>query len=155
MAQKVFITKSGKANITCPECEKVRSMDVSKFTSVDKAVSLKVTCACGHGFSVTLERRLHFRKPVSLNGQVVYKDKKYLLKILDISRLGLKLRTDKPIDIQKGEKLIIDFTLDDAWQSQVEKEVIVRKINGTDIGVEFVSRDHYDRFGPYLLFHFS
>ncbi len=155
MTQKIFITKSGKANITCSECGKVKSMDVSKFTNIDKAVSLKVTCVCGHHFSVTLERRLHFRKSVNLSGQTMFKNKKYMLKILDISRQGLKLRTERPIDIQKGEKIIIDFTLDDVGQSQVEKEVVVKKINGTDIGVEFVSHDHYDRFGPYLLFHFS
>ena len=155
MAQKVFITKSGKANITCPECGKAKPMDVSKFIHVDKAVSLKVTCSCGHGFSVTIERRLHFREPVNLNGQVVYKDKKYLLKILDISRLGLKIRTEMEMDIQKGEKIIIDFILDDPGKSRVEKEVLVRKVNGTDIGVEFLSNDHYDKFGPYLLFHFS
>jgi len=130
-------------------------MDVSKFVHVDKAVKLKVTCACGHDFSVTLERRLHIRKKANLKGTLMFKAKKYDIRITDISRYGLKIITEKPIDVQDGEKLIIDFVLDDAGQSQVEKEVIVRKINGANIGVEFSSHDHYDRFGPYLLFHFS
>lgn len=155
MAQKVFITKSGKANITCPECGKIRAMDVSRFANVDKTVSLKVTCTCGHSFSVMLERRLHIRNDVNLCGQTIFKDEKYEFKILDISRRGLKIKTGKAMDIQKGEKLVIDFILDDPGQSSVQKEVIVRKVNGIDIGVEFTSSDHYDKFGPYLLFHFN
>ncbi len=154
MTQKIFITRTGKANITCPKCGKVKSVDVSKFSHTDKAVNLKVTCACGHDFSVTLERRLQIRKEANLNGYLMFKDKKYELKILDISRKGLKIRTKRILEIQAGEKLIIYFTLDDPGESRVEKEVIVRKANGTDIGVEFISHDHYDKFGPYLLFHF-
>lgn len=155
MIQKVFISRSGKANITCPVCEKVKQVDVSKFVHMDKAVTLKVNCPCGHSFSVSLERRLHFRKSVSLRGHTLFNDIKYTLRILDISRMGLKIKTDKPMGVQRGEKLIIDFTLDDATRSQVEKEVIVRKAYGTDLGVEFVTNEHYDKFGPYLLFHFS
>lgn len=153
MAQKIFITKSGKTNIICPECGKIKQVDVSRFTHTEKAVSLKITCPCGHVFSATLERRLHFRKSVNLQGKTVFKNKRYELRILDISRLGLKIRTERALDIQKGEKFVIGFTLDDPGRSQVEKEVIVRKVDGTDLGVEFTSSDHYDKFGPYLLFH--
>lgn len=155
MTQKIFITKTGKATITCPECGKVKLMDVSRFAYADKPVSLKVTCTCGHGFSATLERRLHIRKNVGLKGKIIFKDDIYMAEIIDISRMGLKIRSEKIMDIQKGEKIVVDFILDDPGKSKVEKEVIVRKINGTDIGVGFVSQDHYDKFGPYLLFHFN
>jgi len=154
MIQKIFITRSGKANITCAQCGKVSGTDVSKFKHTDKAVNLKVTCACGHKFSVILERRLHIRKGVDLKGTLTFKDKKYGMKIFDISRMGLKLRTEIILAIQEGERLVIDFILDDFGKSRVEKEVIVKKTNGTDIGVEFTSHNHYDKFGPYILFHF-
>jgi hypothetical protein len=154
MAQKIFMTKSGKATIICPECGKVKQMDVSKFTDVNKSVNLKVTCACGHRFPIMLERRLHIRKNVDLKGHMVVKHKSYGIKVLDMSRLGLKIRIEKALDIQKGEKILINFILDDPGESRVEKEVLVKKVSGTDIGVEFISQDHYDKFGPYLLFHF-
>jgi len=155
MAQKVFVTNSGKANFSCPECGKTRQMDVSRFHNVDKEVKLKCTCTCKHKFSVVLERRKHIRKGVDLEGQILFEKEKYPVKVLDISRLGLKIRTDEILDLNPGDKTVIDFILDDAGSSKVSKEVIVRTVNETDIGTEFSSHDHYDKLGTYILFHFS
>lgn len=152
MTQTVFIMQSGKANISCPECGKVRQMDLSKYLAIERAVTLKATCSCGQVFPFTLERRLHVRKTVDLEGRLTYRNKQYPVKVLDISRLGMKIRTLKALNIREGDRLVIDFILDDVNKSRISREITVRKVNRTDIGVMFPSPDHYDRLGPYLLF---
>lgn len=144
--------QNGKANISCPECGKVRQMDLSAYLTIERAVTLKATCSCGQVFPFTLERRLHVRKPVDLQGTLTFRNKRYSVKVLDISRLGMKIRTLKVLDVRVGDRLVIDFTLDDINQSVISREITVRKVNRTDIGVMFKSPDHYDRLGPYLLF---
>ncbi|MCK5164607.1 MAG: PilZ domain-containing protein [Desulfobacula sp.] len=155
MALKVFITRSGNANFSCPECGQTRQMDVSKYRNVDKEVKLKYTCTCKHVFSVILERRKHVRKDVNLNGEIILGNKRYPVNVKDISRLGLKIRTKGILDLHLQDKVAVEFILDDAGGSRVSKEVIIRKIDQADLGVEFVSHDHYDKLGTYLLFHFN
>ncbi|MBU1341838.1 MAG: PilZ domain-containing protein [Proteobacteria bacterium] len=155
MTQKAFVTKSGKANFSCPECGKVRQMDVSQFNNVKKEVKLKCTCSCKYVFSITLERRIHIRKKVDLKGNILLGKKKYPVTIVDISRFGLKIRANGILDLKIEDKVVIEFTLDDAQESTVSKDVIIKTIKQTDIGVAFSSLDHYDKLGTYLLFHFS
>jgi predicted RNA-binding Zn-ribbon protein involved in translation (DUF1610 family) len=155
MAQKVFITRSGKANFACPECGKIKQLDVSRYNTVDKEVKLKYTCTCKHIFSVILERRKHIRKKVDLPGVLILGNKKYPIQVIDISRVGLKIRTKGILDLRLEDKAVLEFALDDPGRSKVSKEIVIKKINQTNIGVEFLSQDHYDKFGAYILFHFK
>ncbi len=156
MILKVFVTKKGNANFTCPECSNLKQMDVSKFRNVDKKVTLKVTCTkCKHKFSVVLERRQHVRKTVALEGILIINNKRISVIIIDISRLGLKIRTTSQLDLSIGDKVLLEFILDDASHSNILKEAKIKKINEREIGVEFLSMDHYDKLGKYLLFQFD
>jgi hypothetical protein len=158
MMQKVFVTSNGLIDISCPKCGKIRQVDVSKYLSRDKALNFKATCKCGHVFPVMIERRQHVRKNLNLKGTINYKSNQYPVKILDISKLGLRIKTGKALNIMEGERLEITFMLDDPGKSTVSKEAVVRK-NYDDrrgvIGVEFLSHEHYDAFGKYLLFYFQ
>ena len=155
MVQKVFITKSGTANFSCPECGKVKQLDVSRYNTVEKEVKLKYTCTCKHIFSVILERRKHIRKMVDLPGLLILGNKRYPITVIDISRVGLKIRTKGTLDLNLDDKVVLEFVLDDPGGSKISKEAIVKKINQTNIGVEFLSQTHYDKFGAYILFHFK
>jgi len=155
MAQKVFITRSGNASFSCPECGKIKQLDVSRYNTVDKEVKLKYTCTCKHIFSVILERRKHIRKNVGLPGVLISGNKKYPINVIDISRNGLKIRTNGLLELRCEDKIMLEFALDDPDGSKISKEVIIKKINQTNIGVEFLSHDHYDKFGAYLLFYFK
>jgi len=155
MVQKVFVTQDNKAKVICPECGKVRQMDVSKFSNYEKEVRLKCTCVCKHSFGILLERRKHIRRAVNLAGTLTVDSTELPVTITDISRRGLKVMLDEPVDLSVNDKVILNFVLDDAGNSHVRKEVIVRKVMDTQIGVEFLSQDHYDKLGPYLLFHFE
>lgn len=155
MVQKAFVNKNKMATFSCPECGKVRQMDVSKFTHVDKEIKLKYTCTCKHKSSVILERRQCVRERVSLKGNVVRNLKKIPILVIDISRFGLKIKSTGKLELKVGEKIFVEFVLDDIEKSAIYKGVIVRTISSGEIGVQFESSDHYDKLGPYLLFHFS
>jgi hypothetical protein len=155
MILRVFLTKSGTANISCPECGEMKNMDVQKFVGVDKEIRLKCTCKCKHVFSVLLERRQHVRKKVQLKGEALLSSKRYPIDIINISQFGLRIRTRGRLDINLLDRVNIEFVLDDAAGSTVRKAMIARSMRKNEIGMEFVNHNHYDKLGSYLLFHFS
>ena len=153
MAVRIFATTKGTAKFSCPECEEERQLNVTKFNNIDREIKLKCTCKkCSHVFSVILERRMHKRKDVRFGGVLSIGTKKFPIKILDISRLGMKIWSDDVLKVNIRDKVVVGFTLDDAGGSKVSKEVIIKTIHKTELGVEFSSHEHYDKLGPYLLF---
>ncbi len=155
MVQRVFASKNQIAAFTCPKCGKVRQMDVSGYMDIDKQVKLKYKCLCKHSFSVILERRGFVRKESKLVGSIIQKNIKHIITISNISRYGLKIIMFRKIDLEIGDRLHIEFTLDDKNRSVVFKDVIVKNIDNKEAGVEFPSHEHYDKFGAYLLFNLS
>ena len=153
MIQKVFLTKSGKAEFSCPECSKRKQMDISKFINVNKEIRLKITCKCSHIFSVILERRKHLRIDVHLPGVLIAGTQQFPVIVKDISKQGLKIKTKKILNLNIDDKITIKFVLDDAQKSKVSKDIIIKKMDKTYIGTKFVSGEHYDKFGAYLLFN--
>ena len=154
MVKKKFYTGTGAIDISCPKCGKIRQMDISKYLKMDKALRFKATCKCKHVFSVEIERRQHIRKQVNLKGVLIQKSQKYPIKISDISKFGMRIITDRSLNIMEGENLVVNFVLDDQNRSEVSKEIVVRKNLGNYVGCEFLSHEHYDAFGKYLLFYF-
>jgi len=75
--------------------------------------------------------------------------------ITDLSRSGLRIKLNFPQKLEPGDKLDLEFTLDDKLRSVVKKEVIVRSVKDLSIGLEFVYSEHFDKLGPYLLFNFD
>ncbi len=177
MIKKVSINSDNKAVFVCPECKTSKTVDVSKYENIDKAVTVKVKCQCNHTYTVVMEKRERLRKETELYG--VYTKlgsetdgQKGLLTIKDVSRSGLKSkltlmrlkikqhdlsgREDKggsfdfemqnsEIDLDVGDKLLVEFHLDDGQRSLIKKEAIIRWINMPYIGVEFSSSELFDK----------
>jgi predicted RNA-binding Zn-ribbon protein involved in translation (DUF1610 family) len=155
MLQKVFMNTNHMATFSCPECGKTKQMNVSKFRHIEKEIKLNYTCICKHKFSVILERRKSVRHKISLKGHIIKGSKKSAILVVDISRFGLKIKCLETLELNLGEKIFVEFILDDLKLSKIHKGVIVRTISPTEVSAEFESSDHYDSLGPYLLFHFS
>jgi len=155
MTQKIFLTKTGKATITCPECGKIRQIDVTKFVHTTKKVKLKVTCKCNHIFFIFLERRMDIRREVNLSGILFADNNKHSIQIFDFSRRGMRFSTKETLNLNPGNKIVVKFTLDDVDSSKISKNVIVKNIDHNYIGVEFLAHEHHDKLGTYLLFHFG
>lgn len=149
MTLKVFVTPSNTAVFECPQCKKSRNVDVSKYKQIDKEVKIKVNCSCGHSYPVVLERRRHYRKTVNLAGTYVIAVsggpiKKGMMAVKDLSRSGLRIKIAAQPNFDIGDKLLVEFHLDDNKRSLIKKEAIVRKISELNIGLEFSSMDSSD-----------
>jgi len=144
--QKAFISSTNQTTFSCPQCKNTRTVDVTKHKALDKAVKIKIHCPCGHDYPVLIERRKQFRKTVSLPGTCmrVYNQRRAgtgAMVVKDVSRHGLSIRVNDVAYMKIGDILEVNFKLDDTKGSAIQKEVLIRKIVGHDLGTEFVSID--------------
>jgi hypothetical protein len=152
MTEKVFVSEKRTATFVCPECKRTKTTDVSAYLKSDKLIKVKCRCTCGHAYSALLERRKFFRKETSLPG--VYtsvKKERRPMTVMNLSRTGLKFKLHASDTLKAGDRLVVEFNLDDPQQSLIRKEVIVKNIKNSNIGAAFVSTDEYDKLGFYLM----
>ncbi len=142
--QRVFISSDDTATFTCPSCKKMRTVNIADYAGLDKAVKIKVRCGCGHRYPAMIERRRQFRREVAfpgtytrvINGRLMDSGS---MVVKDVSRTGLKIRVPDAQRLNSGDMLEVVFHLDDPKRSQIQKQVVVRKIEGVDLGVQFLS----------------
>jgi len=155
MIQKVYVSNDKKATFQCPECGLVKEKDVSKFISLKSTVKIKCKCVCGHAYPVVFERRQHVRKEVNFSGTYVWGKESGSLLVKNISQAGLCLMMDFKTSLKVGDQFVVKFTFGKAPNSEVEKEVVIRTvIPPILLGGEFISKNHYGKFGAYLLYDF-
>lgn len=182
--KEVSLINENIAKIKCPKCHKSKSVDMSKYMTMDRVIIFKAKCICGHSYTVVLNRRDKFRKTTDFFG--VYTNlssgkegQKGQMTVLDVSRSGLRLeishvqlkmkehdvsgitdeqatlehKIQKPADeINVGDKLLVEFRLDDTKKTLVKKEVIIRWMKMPYIGVEFSAPSLYDgSLGFYMM----
>ena len=56
MTSKVYVTSKQMATFTCPQCNRSKTVDVSKYASLDKIVRVNVKCPCGNAYKAVLEK---------------------------------------------------------------------------------------------------
>ncbi|MFZ0242264.1 MAG: PilZ domain-containing protein [Desulfobacterales bacterium] len=145
MTQKVYVTSDQTITFTCPGCQQPRVVRVADHKELEKADKLRVTCRhCHHKYPVSIERRRQYRKPVDFPGSYThYVNGKPMgrgaMRVVDLSRTGLKLKMNDKGGFGQGDKLQLQFYLDDANHSLIKKEVDVKKVFGTELGVAFTS----------------
>ena len=110
--------------------------------------------------------RKHYRKDVSIGGYFSTEDTD--IGMIDVSKVetlptncrinnislgGLGFTALSRVKFEVGDKLKVIFTLDKSPPETIEKEVIVRSVNNTEIGCEFIEESGYtDRtLGFYLM----
>jgi len=157
MISKIYISDSGHATFTCPQCETTKTVDVSQYAKMDQTVKVKSRCACGNTWTSVLEKRKQYRKGVSLLGTFTHTVdgnplNKGTMTIIDLSAGGLKLKLDRPIDLREGHRLYVEFHLDDNRRTLIKKNLLVRNVDGIYIGAAFSSTDPHDpALGFYLM----
>ncbi len=154
MEIKVFVDSDGIATFVCPRCGKIVRKNMAKYTAIKKPVRIKCKCPCKHVYYAVLERRKAIRKEHALQGTYFRsKGEQGHFFVKDISNSGMKMEIPLNPTINIGEKMRIEFTLDDVNNSVIRREVIVRNSFDSCLGVEFLSKEHYDKFGSYLLYN--
>ena len=149
MTQKIFLADNSTATLLCPECNQSKTADLSKYKDLNKSVRLNIKCPCGNSYSVVLERRRHYRKEVGLPGTYTFSPperarQKGAVTVKDLSRSGLKLVFKTMPELELGSILDVEFRLDDKRKSLIRKKVVVRRLGGPSVGVEFESFDQSD-----------
>jgi hypothetical protein len=152
--EKAHISNSNTATFVCSNCENTSTVDVGKYVNVEKRVTVKVRCRCGHEFKVVLEKRKKYRKQTNLPGNYTNLDAdndKGVMTVVDISSTGLKLKLNVSRDFNIGETLKVEFSLDDKRHTEIKKNVVVQNISGNYVGVAFASREPDDPAPRYYL----
>jgi hypothetical protein len=152
--QEIFIGGKSHAVIMCLKCGREKTLDVSKLKGLSKQVRVK--CSCGFTFEVVFEKRAHYRKKTQLPGQYSkvclngYPDD---MIVINISRTGLGLETFGTGGTKEGDVLKVEFRLDNATETLIKAEIVVRNVNGRYIGGEFcLIEEHAKRtLGFYLM----
>jgi predicted RNA-binding Zn-ribbon protein involved in translation (DUF1610 family) len=157
MSQKVFISSNDTATFVCPQCGNASTVNVAKYAAINRKVTVNGKCSCGHHFRVTLEKRRQYRKGTDLPGMYYHRLNngdmdKGIMRVVDISSKGLKLKLNVERDFQIGASLRVEFHLDDKRRTFIEKEVIVRNVNKNLVGTSFSLIDGDDpNLGFYLM----
>jgi PilZ domain len=156
MVEPVYITESNTAVFRCPQCQRAKTLDVSTFGEFKWPLRFKLTCPCGHVASAVLEIRKRYRKGVHLPGTYVHyvngqPQGKGRMTVRDLSASGMRLLLTASGTIAPGDLLKIEFRLDDAQRSLIQKKVIVRNVGDNFVGTEFAATEALDKaLGFYL-----
>ncbi|MFC1814690.1 PilZ domain-containing protein [Thermodesulfobacteriota bacterium] len=151
MAEKVFVNTENIATFQCPQCKKSWKKDVSQLSQF-AFNRLKCKCPCGHSFPAILEKRKHYRKPTNLTGSFIHDRTKRrgIIHIKNVSKSGVGFELTSDQFMHVGDRLGLKFNLDDPPKSFLYKEVVVKKIAGRYVGVEFCEFRHRDALEIYL-----
>jgi hypothetical protein len=157
MIKTVYISSTNHVTFTCPECEATKTVDVTRYAQMDQTVKVKSKCGCGNTWTSVLEKRKVYRKGVSLLGTFTHivdnhPVVKGSMEVTDISAGGLKIKMLEPVDLRMNDKLRVEFKLDDARQTLISKNVLVKNIDGVYIGLAFSRAEADDpALGFYLM----
>ncbi len=180
IVQKLYLDDNNRIKVSCPQCKKTRDIDATPFLKKKGLIRLTFHfkckfCDCGHKDCrdctesdcpncnaddttniITIERRKFFRKKVDLSGSFFGESKqKYPIRVLDLSRTGLRTKVLKTHGFRIGQKLLAEFTLDDTKSNIINKLIVIRNIDGNVVAGEFTETDEYDKndkaIGFYLM----
>jgi len=157
MTQKIYITSKQMATFSCPQCNRSKTVDVSKYASIDKMVKVNIKCPCGHAYKAILEKRRQYRKETNLPGTYIHfidgqPRNRGLMTVKDLSTAGMKLRLNVKQNFAIGDQMRVEFHLDDAHRTLIKKTVIIRNQRDQFIGVELAPFEAVDKALGFYLF---
>lgn len=136
----ITINIAGKEsiNLVCSKCGCAREISISSLPNLGKVYKIK--CKCIHGFSVAFDKRKYRRKKINIVGtySLEHSLTDHIIDIIDLSRGGLGfIRTDKN-KLIIGDRLTVNFNLDNAEGDLIRCSILVRNILGNRVCGEFV-----------------
>lgn len=143
---RVCLNKEKKGFITCRQCGMTRIIDVSNHDNVmEKPVIAK--CNCGSVYKIIFERKYHRAKtslPATLHHLNTEKtEDQVLITSLSVGDVGFLMNPIRA-KIKKNQVYRLEFFLDDATRAKISQEIIIRRVNGYDIGAEFSDDSQYN-----------
>ncbi len=151
-AEKAYIKRDNTTVIKCPHCRLEKTISVEEIKGRKKI--LKVKCSCKNVYNVSLEFRKMYRKETELKGRYInlsHENDENIIIVSNISMRGVGFCISNGHKIAKGNKLRVEFRIDDKRKTFIGREVVVKVVRGNYIGAEFINVDEYDKFLGYYL----
>lgn len=150
------VNDDNRVTFLCPHCETPFHISVMEYKNIKHELAIR--CSCKKQFRLLLNFRRFRRKKVILVGEVknlsMHQSNWTVMTIMNLSMGGLRFKVLEPINMQKGDKIRVRFTLDSAHEEVVDKEVIVRNRRDNEFGCEFMSlTDDEHHLRSYLYEH--
>ncbi|MCF8026024.1 MAG: PilZ domain-containing protein [Desulfobacteraceae bacterium] len=156
MTAKVRVTSQNMVSVSCPRCKKGRDIHAARFKGHR---DIRIKCPCGNAWQVQVEYRREYRKKTELKGsyKALPKDGKPgdagRMKVVDLSRRGVRMQiSNLPYGLDVGDRLNIEFKLDDANQSTIRREVVVKNLHPPYVGAVFHNPPVEDNILGFYLF---
>ena len=150
----LYADKNNIVLFICVSCGFEKKIDVTKFLSN----KITIKCKCGKRYTQNIEVRQFIRKNIGVFGTVIIKKEntKHDIIIKDISQpgLGFEFAFGAQRLLKKltpGNKLFIEFELDNAKQTIIKKNCVVASIRNSIVGVLFVDDNFAKEIGFYLM----
>ena len=141
---KVLVDRNNQGQITCPKCNKMKTISASRNLLTKKAI--KVKCTCGHAFRVSLDYRSYFRKNVRLTGTLHRMGCEEIISDITITSLsvsGIGFETKSLSNIYINSRFDVEFKLDDDSYTVIRERICIKRISGLTVGAEFADQDRY------------
>lgn len=143
----VFVAEDNKAIIICPKCKKFKRESVERYRS--EKHNLKIRCSCGHFFEIKLNFRRGIRKESNLEGTYrkisTQKSSTNECRIVNLSYHGICIKIFSENNLDVGDKMVINFQLDNKQMASVERKIeVVNLFQEDHIGGVFVDHENDD-----------
>ncbi len=153
---QVNVNDDNRVTFLCPHCKRPFHISVGEYKNIKHNLSIR--CSCKGEFRLLLNFRRFNRKKVILVGEAknlsMHESTWTVMTILNLSMGGLRFKVLDPINMQKGDKIRVRFTLDSAQEEVVDRQVIVRNSRDNEFGCEFMSlTDDENQLSSYLSEH--
>ena len=148
--RRAFVAEDGTVAFVCPNCGMSRNVPVVGFRG--NKHSIKIRCRCQQIFTIALDFRKSHRKPTKLNGfYEITSGGGGRAEISDLSREGLGFMVSGIHNVRVGQKILINFALDDKNNTLLQKTAVVRSVDRNRIGCEFKKDQAFEKgLGFYL-----
>ncbi|NNF45222.1 MAG: PilZ domain-containing protein [Desulfofustis sp.] len=147
---RAFVAEDGTAAFVCPNCEMSRNVPVFSFRGNKHSINIR--CRCQETFTIDLDFRKSHRKPTKLSGfYEITSGGGGRAVISDISREGLGFMVSGVHNVRVGQKILVNFALDDKHNTPLKKTAVVRSVDQNRIGCEFKRDQAFEKsLGFYL-----
>ena len=142
---KLYLDDDGNTFLICPHCGKQVKVNLTEFHGLSDGV--KVKCPCKKAFRVYLGFRRRQRKNSFLRGYYVKLppgEERGRMRVRDVSMGGIRFTPWSKHALQVGDKIRVQFVLDDDSSAQIEKLATVRWSNHIAVGCEFSDKHTFD-----------
>ena len=152
---KIFVRDNGRALFVCPSCGFTHEIDVNKYKGRG-AQTLNARCRCQKILAINFDFRGHARKDVDLSGSFRVLDKgmthmKGVMLVRNLSMTGVAFEVTGGDEPMVGQKIALEFHLDDRKMSHIQKDAMVRSTGNGLVGCQFVDYGELDpSIGFYL-----